>query len=244
MKNKLKLQNIIKHIKTMFYNLVSGQFKKSQIDTISNNSKNDNINLYRLINYIMKKIENVYKKICRFWKHVWVLFIHPMVLFSVIISIISVIFKDTNPNFTNILDFIFKFCVGIAVTTIINELYGHKDIIKLLRSYNYTTIRLRKIIQESETDKKDIENIIDHINWVTSEFRDDYDFSNIENEIKNIEQTKENIQKLENANNTSEKEILVKNLSEQLDYLEKQGFSDIRGATGTTETYYYEIKKK
>ena len=35
MGNKLKLQNIIKHIKTMFYNLVSGQFKKSQIDTIS-----------------------------------------------------------------------------------------------------------------------------------------------------------------------------------------------------------------
>ena len=35
MKNKLTLQNIIKHIKTMFYNLVSGQFKKSQIDTIS-----------------------------------------------------------------------------------------------------------------------------------------------------------------------------------------------------------------
>ena len=39
MKNKLKLQNIIKHIKTMFYNLVSGQFKKSQIDTISVNEK-------------------------------------------------------------------------------------------------------------------------------------------------------------------------------------------------------------
>ena len=35
MKNKLTLQNIIKHIKTMFYNKVSGQFKKSQIDTIS-----------------------------------------------------------------------------------------------------------------------------------------------------------------------------------------------------------------
>ena len=34
-----KLQNIIKHIKTMFYNLVSGQFKKSKTDTISNNSK-------------------------------------------------------------------------------------------------------------------------------------------------------------------------------------------------------------
>ena len=36
---KNKLQNIIKHIKTMFYNLVSGQFKKSQPDTISKNSK-------------------------------------------------------------------------------------------------------------------------------------------------------------------------------------------------------------
>ena len=36
---KNKLQNVIKHIKTMFYNKVSGQFKKSQIDTISINEK-------------------------------------------------------------------------------------------------------------------------------------------------------------------------------------------------------------
>ena len=36
---KNKLQNIIKHIKTMFYNLVSGKFSKSQVDTISTNEK-------------------------------------------------------------------------------------------------------------------------------------------------------------------------------------------------------------
>ena len=62
MKNKLKLQNIIKHIKTMFYNLVSGQFKKSQPDTISINEKNgkfDNINNKRF----MSEFDEVIKKL-------------------------------------------------------------------------------------------------------------------------------------------------------------------------------------
>ena len=59
MGNKLKLQNIIKHIKTMFYNLVSGQFNKSQTDTISviiNKKQIDKYYLQLLINCIRKMI--------------------------------------------------------------------------------------------------------------------------------------------------------------------------------------------
>jgi|GEM_PF-6551737 len=141
-----------------------------------------------------------------------------------------------------ILELLSKLFIGFAISQILQEFNGHFDTIKILRRLSEIHLTLerwkQRISSNDSINLNDIQYLSTGIISTQSEYSKKYDILNINEEKKIIESIKERI---ENEDNIENKTKLGESLIEHIEELEKQGLTDIRSITGTTETYFSQV---
>ena len=242
---KNKIQQCIKHIKTMFYTLLAVSLKKDTIISIEGKIKNFVICLNFIINEtlinihkIMRRLEEIKERIYKKYKYYPWIFAKPLVWIPISSSVLIHFFGESN----SILELLSKLFIGFSISQILLELNGHSDTIKILRRLSEIHLTLerwkQRLINNDPINLNDIQYLSTGITSTQSEYSKKYDILNIEEEKKYIESIKERI---ENEDNVENKTILGESLIDHIEELEKQGFTDIRSVTGTTKTYFSNV---